>query len=348
MEGRAREVSRANKGLDLLEAILGLTLNLTSANLDFIKRTRQVLVSLTRKELRQKIKQVDYKVRQAKNYYGVKYSDKEVVNEYKRIIKTTEPGKTVHVPRTVYEEIFSRFGKIATGFQLAPVHSSLELAGPPHDGYKEYLGFFTPETSLYESMAAQYNLYVSMEKSSDKSKIKTRVSCARSCIFLSLGFVEAFLSGLAQCVLISETVKDEKDLSLLLERDPRDASRKKFVSFRQKLLQYPRIATGSDVPILTESNCEPLKFILEVGKELRDSFAHPSGLPELDLSSGIAQFKPSTKYGCLVGLGDEKVGKVVDAATKLVLEIDQNCFNWIGHFVVERAEDSKYPEFIFA
>jgi hypothetical protein len=190
-----------------------------------------------------------------------------------------------------------------------------------------------PEISLYEDMCVLYNQAASESKHVDpdrkeKSALKRTAAFDRATLSTAFYFVEAYLNGIAFDFVASRgaTLSSEQ-LSVLTEWDEKK-QRTKFVSTRDKLLQYPRIITGASHPPLTEDNCPELAVITEKAKAFRDSIVHAS--PALERTTLL----PEKEYA-LYGIAIQGVSEVVDASISLVRKIeilihgDDSQINWL-------------------
>jgi len=352
--------------LKVYGALRLLSLNMGRKNHEWQLRQVQLISQYSRGKIRSATKNIDYLISELKKHLGAEISDNKLLKlpilqemeqyqaeEYQGEIDFLSKQRKIWcVPKNDYLKIFSKLENIAVGYYIAPRHAYLQTTYAPHDGLKNYLGFVTPETSLFESMAAQFN-YLSRiteeyKTSSNKAHVKEIVAARRSCIFLSLGFVEAFINGVSE-ITVYERARSllKKDLALLMEVRESDASKVKFVSFRDKLLQYPRIAATLDFPPFTESNCKEFGIIVEKGKEYRDAIAHPNSMGLIKLEKSIPSLVVNPKFINLIDCSFDDVVSTVDAAISLVLKIDKITHNWIHQFITPRNDQGVFPDEVF-
>ena len=75
-------------------------------------------------------------------------------------------------------------------------------------------------------------------------------------------------------ILLTQNVSEKEEIKLL-EWDKKK-KRKRFLTLRDKVIQYPKIAVGSEHPILDESNFPELKLIFLGEKTVRNTLIHPN------------------------------------------------------------------------
>jgi hypothetical protein len=134
----------------------------------------------------------------------------------------------------------------------------------------------------------------------------------------------------------------EKESDLLTEWDTL-RNKTSYVSLRNKLLHYPRIILNLDHPPLQESNCEPLNFLMEEVKSLRDAIVHASPISPGEI------VVISDKELALFFLDQQLVNRIVDQTIVLVRIIEKQVRDH-DHFLdwlLER-ENGRFPERAFA
>ena len=341
--------------LDALEALLFFTLNLTNRNIDYIRLKRESLLKLTRADAKKVGILVENRIKEIRGIVGATQSNIKFLDDYKKFNEDIgDNKKAVCLQRSFFFNRFNHPEKIFPIFPFSPRHAVFEIVQPPHDGMKEFLGFVVPEVSLFEDMALLFNqaheLHHFDENKISKIKIKQRRGINRACINAALGFVEAYINGVALNCLYDDQKKNsltDKDLSLLMEVTADDARKQKFVSFREKILQYPKIATGSKFPLIAESNCPEFALLIANGKKFRDAFAHPSFHPTLIQEGANYAYEVSDKTKALINVQFSDVEKTVDAAIHVVLRIDELVGEWIKNFVSLRGDAGLFSEELF-
>src|SRR5260370_23910022 len=137
-----------------------------------------------------------------------------------------------------------------------------------------------PETILYEDMCASYNLaarsHGHLVQLSSKKEIKTHNMAVRAAILAAYYFVEAYLNAVAFDHWFTTKAKlSQDDIDALMEWDSKK-QRQRLLSFEENTNRYPPIMLGVPHSPLAASNCEDLKFLLNTGKDIRDSIVHAS------------------------------------------------------------------------
>lgn len=126
---------------------------------------------------------------------------------------------------------------------------------------------------------------------------------------------------------------------LLTEWDP-SRNRSRFISTRDKLIQYPRILTGQEFPPLDENNCAELQFFVTVAKDFRDAIVHAS-----------ASLDPKEDYPkkelLIAGIKHLEVAKIVDAAISLVRKIDMLVKGREPKWLHDREERGTFSDAVF-
>jgi len=198
-------------------------------------------------------------------------------------------GAPVHaylfVTKQLLSQLFDHYDRAFPDFPKLPPHArvAIDPFGIRRPGQQPE--WFQLEGALFEDMAALWNTYVDFRASSASSRQTTQVKRERalltSMVRAVFALLEGYLNGIAQDVLHLESVS-QQDRDKLLEQDSR-TGRWRPLSLRDKLLQYPKIATWSEHPPLAESNCPQLKEIVEAEVRLRHALVHPTPrLPETE------------------------------------------------------------------
>jgi hypothetical protein len=128
-------------------------------------------------------------------------------------------------------------------------------------------------------------------------------------------FVEAYLNGIAfDYYYRNEPKLNDKEKKDLMEWDFQ-TSRRVFVNFERKVLDYQKIILGLQHPQIMITSSKNLRLILGEAKELRDSIVHQS--PKTDDA-----FKVSKKVLWMLALRIGHVAEIVDAAIGVVKELN--------------------------
>lgn len=300
----------------------------------------------TAHQLRNARDALDENLRRLLETLGCKLRVPALANEYLRFVKSGQ--KFVYMHKSDIDNIyFTRYEKAWPGWKTLPPHLliGLDLAAEfILPGQQEW---FLPEAALYEDMCFSLNNAVATSPDNrkspiDKSKVKAHAFYRRSAVLASFYFVEAYLNGIA----FDFALRHGKELSLdeldILREWDSKRGKEKWVKFREKLLQYPKIILQVQHPPLTETNCPELQLIVTEAKEARDSLVHWS--PKSGDSTGYA-----SKTSWVLDIKDEKMTRIVDAAVRLVKrlnsEIGQHGYKL--HWLHERENSGLFPKEAF-
>jgi hypothetical protein len=255
-------------------------------------------------------------LRHLSSEYGCRLTVRQLASEYNRLCKRRDAILYIH-KWDIDEVYFTNYEKAWPGWQKRPPHMliGLDFTG---ELTREY---YLPEATLYEDMCFSYNSALSLEpelgkRPVDKSKVKAHAFFRRGAVLAAFYFVEAYLNGIAFDFSYRQGDKiSQPELDLLREWDSKK-SKEKWVKFRDKLLQYPKIILHAEHPPLTETNCPSLQIIVSEAREVRDSLVHWSPRPDTDSGSTI-------KTGWVIDMKKEKLTQVVDAAVTLVQQLNE-------------------------
>jgi len=208
---------------------------------------------------------------------------------------------------------------------------------------KTKVEYFILEAAIFEDMCSIFNLLKERLKKNDEIEIKSdkkkNIALMRTVVLTAFNFVEAFLNGIASDYFFSNFHNLDDETRIILTEWDHIRGKPKYLSLRDKVLKYLRIACKSSFPPLQESNCEELTFIIEKAKAIRDSIVHPSSIHGLG-------FKEEEIFK--LGIGE--VEKIIDTSIQLVKRIEllihgnnNNRIRWI----YERDKNGFFPEEVF-
>ncbi len=173
------------------------------------------------------------------------------------------------------------------------------------------------EAKVFEDMAALSNLAErAILCANSKNEIKAAGALYRAAALQAVNLVEAYINGVAlDYYYANHTKLDEKTKGSLLDWDfQRD--RPRYLSLRDKLLQYPRLVLGLTHSPLQESNCPELQFVVGAAKDLRDSLAHPA-------PDWTEKGKESLKERVHYERSPQKFREVIDVSVSLVKKLER-------------------------
>ena len=202
-------------------------------------------------------------------------------------------GRLLFLPKYILRALAPTLIEEVAGFSSVPegARISLDVYGQLPRGHAGELRIL--EAALFEDMALHFNRAVSLEEEEEelarsdirrlsiayKIPWKARWASLRAAVTSAFFMLEAYLNSIAfdHLVLNGEQVSEKNHILLSeWEYSEKDGGRQRFVSFRNKLLQYPRIILGQEHPPLQETNCEPMRIVLEHARDLRDAVVHPN------------------------------------------------------------------------
>lgn len=303
------------------EAIIILTNRMTIELKNEFSEINIKIDTLDNKQLLMLIDSINREAFQLRNHFGVRVDNSFLVELADDI--ENAPGKNIcYVAKYLLEDCFKRYNRVFRGFNGLPYHAKIGIdPGRVREKHGQ-LEVFILEASIFEDMCALFNL--SKEKAiienspninaDPKLKIANKIFLAlcHATVITAFNLLEAYLNAIAFCYYVTNFPKlDDKSRMILTEWD-HIHQKHKFMSLRDKALQYPKIFLGRIDPPLVESNCEELSFILERAKALRDSIVHASPFP----INGVR------KEDNFLQLKFNEVEKIVDYTIKLIRKIE--------------------------
>ena len=341
-----REVLRQ---CDLLQTLLAFNFRLRREDKNAIAKIRRETPTAPARTLRQFRDLLESNLRNAKK----RLPCRPRLEDLQRLADRFQ-GKYAYVPKYFLERLSDDFSHVIPNWQSMPAQT---LIGFDFAGEYDQIGFeyFLSEIAFYEDMCLAYNQAVQSQYepsggSVDKVRRKTHQFYLRTAVLSTFYMVEAHLNGVAFDFLLRTkgTRKvSEEETDKLWEWETKK-NREKWVSFRDKILQYPKIILGLKDPPLTESNCEEVRVLTEEAKVLRDSLVHNS--PKLDFE--LVEDKQRVvmpKIQSIFELNLDKATRVVDTSLRLVKKLNSilgahapnlDCLH-------ERASSGLFPEEAF-
>lgn len=322
---------------------------LTGREREQIDQSLKILPQLPRKRLQAEYLELCAEIAELRRRLGAKVS----LVEYERLLKAHgERDRTLlFVPKWMLERLyFSHYERAFDLFASLPPHAriGIDVEGILRPANPE-ITWHLLEAKLFEDMALLWNSTLDASASS-QSDPKNRHAwkwlealvraAARSAFYL----VEGYLNGLAFDVVIMANANELSDdeITKLREWDTH-SNRPRLLSLRDKLLQYPRIATAQQTPPIQESNCPEMKLIIEHEGHIRHALVHPT--PKIE------EWKETDlRESVFFVLSTEEVGKIVDASIALirkVSEVTDGKFGDVDVWLFGRDPGGKFPEKAF-
>jgi hypothetical protein len=206
---------------------------------------------------------------------------------------------------------------------------------------KSKLEVFLLEAALFEDMASLWNLTLATAEpykpNTDKQVFKRTLALTRATAKAAFNFIEGYLNGMATDILEVDVVS-ESDKTKLQEWDEQ-RDRVRFLSLRDKLLQYPKIAVNAPHPLLSETNCPEIKLIVKLEQEIRHSLIHPTPLFDVRRSEYYRE-------GAYYRLHKESVAELCDCVVELVFKLNAAIgekYAKVDHWLYRRNQEGTFP-----
>jgi hypothetical protein len=315
---------------DRLHALLALNHCLNARELDVLERTRKLIEHGLQEELDFAEFTLDVNQQNAEMYAGYKGSQ-DAILQFGRSYRD-QRFELLAVPKLIIDKFFSEYTKVFPQWKKIQPHALMhvDFRGIDQDIY-------LPEASLYEDMCLAFNSAAETKRGDTKFQYKQHVFFVRSTLISAYNFVECFLNGIAfDFVFAAERELLSRDRDLLTEWNSLQ-QRQRFVSFREKAVQYPKLVLGSKTPPFAESSCVPMKLLMEkIG--MRDAIVHNS--PKLN-DAGDAM----PKIRSMVELRFDDAALVADAAVAFVKLVDErvNQGKFDNAWILPRSSDGVFP-----
>jgi hypothetical protein len=263
--------------------------------------------------LRGVIRDISLKVEAFRRDFDIRADRPKLLALLRRFDKMPK-GRVVLLPKYEINDFFD-FTKVEASFEALPAHACVEFRSH-RDNEGHNLEVFLLEAVQFENMCALFNLTIDRQPLGKESKteIKVRRSLESATLSAAFSFLEAYLNGLAADRLAEGDALSEADSDALREWDSK-RSKRRTLTFREKLLKYPRIAARSEATLLQENNSPEMRSILETSKAQRDAIVHASALDSPEYGN---------KQAVLYSLTFKDVEQLVDNAIRLVEAIESN------------------------
>lgn len=202
----------------------------------------------------------------------------------------------LYLARWVLKAFFAGIEAAIPELIVLPQHAtiSLDVHGTNKPGDRGEVRLI--EAALFEDMCALFNrawcLKPAAEERESRAVMKEASAMRRGAILGAFYVLESYLNSLAFDYLVEHADEPwSSDLDRITEWN-HSKKRPQLVSFRDKLIHYPRIILGLPHPPLQENSCPEVKFILEEAKGFRDAIVHanPRADPFLPTSSKELRF----------------------------------------------------------
>lgn len=309
------KLTRRNAQLSyrMYKAVSILTNNISAKELERLDRNLELLRQTKIEKIESVLPALQIATRDLCKRYGVKGT----LEELEQATSFPEDDKPlVFVKKSDLEQLFTHYELRVPLFPKLPPHARIGIERYDTDD-KDKIEIFILEASLFEDMAALWNttleIHGALSSVFRKEKKKQLSALLRATAKAAFNLIEGYLNSLSLDIQLTRTVTD-LEKNLLTEWDSAK-SKPRFLTLRDKLLQYPKIAIQADHPPLTESNCSEIGMIVELENRLRHSLIHPS--PQESMKD------PSIfREQLYMNLEIDEVAKLCDLATGLICRID--------------------------
>jgi hypothetical protein len=317
LRARDKEVAEIGALLDRHELLVRLVVANTTEVMANITDARQRLATATRAQLRNLRTEVERSHRDASRFYGFRIDDKDIVGMLTKA-RASCADRPMMIPKWLLVGMFSNYAAAVSEFDTLPMHTRIMLDSRGEADGRPSVELWTLEVSMFEDMAAIFNLGHRMGEPSDKEGVKAARAIRHGCVTAAYYFIESYMNGIAvDCLHSRGTSLTGEERDQLLEWDSaRDRARP--LTMRAKILRYSRIAAQLPHPPIQENNCPELAFLLQGAKSWRDAIVHSSAMG--NLATGGPE-----KERMLLELEWVDVERTVDSVVSLVRRIHAAC-----------------------
>jgi hypothetical protein len=309
-----------------------------------LEHNREAINQANKRRLNEIINELEQRIESDRKEHGIKVPNSLLVKYL--VEANAQKGWLLMLPKYAFEELIPKFHLLMPDFVFFPEHLKIAIDPGIYRTKEGDFELYLIEAILYEDMCALFNLARehSMKEKIDSPKKIVKIGRAflHSTVTTAYYFVEAYLNGIAfDYYFKNKDILNEESRSLLTEWDYR-ADRPKYISFRDKLVKYPRIILGVQHSPLQPNNCSEMEFIATKAKILRDSIVHSS--PALDLKS-IEMTKEKEFFQIDIGDAEEIVDKSITLVKKIEMAVfgnDKRLF-WLR----ERGADGFFSDDVF-
>jgi hypothetical protein len=314
---------------DIWHALIALNRSVTPRMLDILARTRKAVETATDERLSEIEFVMEANIQNAEHLAGFK-ADHKFLLELGQLYRKKGFG-VVRFPKWLIDaSLFRNYETVFPPGKKVQPHClvNLDFGGTDFDVY-------LPEASLYEDMCFAYNQAFAVKDRREKRDVKAHTFYIRATIISGFNFVESFLNGLAfDLISTCRRTLSQTERDLLSEWDSKH-KRQRYVKFRDKAVQYPKIVLNRKSPPFTESTCPALAVLMEKTK-LRDAVVHSS--PKL-VNGEVPKIKDLVE----TDFGDAT--EVADAAVEFIRVVDEEVHKgkYDNTWLLPRSVDGCFP-----
>lgn len=175
----------------------------------------------------------------------------------------------------------------------------------------------------------------------ERIPIKRFYVLKRSTARAVFALLEGYINGVAVDTRYTSQEGDftQEQHDMLLER--RQDGRPKYLSLRDKLLQYPKLALRAPHPPLHATSPD-FALILLRERQMRDAIVHPA--PRFD------EGRPVSREQSYYELRIDELGALVDASIRLIRSVDAALagrFGSVDIWLADRQADGRFASEVF-
>lgn len=314
---------------DIWHALIALNRSITPRMLGILARTRAELKTATPERLSEIDFVMEANLQSAEHHAGFK-ADHDFLRELARLYREKKFA-VIRFPKWFIDaQLFKNYEAVFPIWKKIQPHCMVDIE---FDGAT--IDIYLPEASLYEDMCFAYNEASALVNGTTKRNLKAHTFYVRASIISAFNFVESFLNGLAFDLLATvRRTLTQKERDLLSEWDSKN-KRQRYVNFREKAVQYPKLVLNQKTPPFTESDCPALDTLMQRIR-LRDAVVHSS--PKVINDETV-------KIRDLVEMEFTDATAVVDAAVNFVKMVDDKVHKgrYDNAWLLPRSDGGVFP-----
>ncbi len=246
----------------------------------------------------------------------------------------------IFVSKADLQGLFKHYERRFPDFQRLPPHARIGVERFGTDN-RDKIEVFMLDASLFEDMAVLWNMTIGLYRTlkiDEQTQAHKRLNALlRATTKSAFSLIEGYLNSMSYDIQRTQTVSHAQK-TLLVEWDAAK-SRPRFLTLRDKILQYPKIALGSEQPPITENNCPELAAILGLEEGLRHSLIHPN-------PQGDRRNEKVFREQIYLNIEIDEVAKLCDLVVELISKIDDaigHKFGGVGDWLYKRDETGCFP-----
>jgi len=329
------------------EALCVFTNRLTTSDRRRVEFEREKLGTAKKSALPPIIRKLEQAISDFRKDWGFLVPNSEIV-EILAEIESAPKDELARMSKAGIGDICTGYKKYWVIFDDLPSHTLVAIDPGTFREKPNEISWFLLEAAVFEDMCVFFNQAKEIEPKirphgpSHKISFKIHSALLRATVLATFHFVEAYLNGMAfdYYYASKEDEITEETKSLLFDWNPK-TKRPRYLSLRDKALQYPKIILGLEQPPLQESNCPELKCILEA-LEIRHSLTHISPKREFER---IASNEGARFYT----VRPSDVEKIVDSYIGFIRKLENLVHGETLrlHWLHDRRPDGMFPDAVF-